>query len=141
MRTVNMLDAKTNLSRLVDAVERGEEDEVIIARDGKPAARLVPLEKKKVRLGLADGLFDVPKTLEEWNAMDEEIADLFINGPLFPDGTSCRSLRRPTTPARRSERFCSTPTSRSGRSHHRVRFRLMSGRSSPPRRRPSRSRP
>ena len=38
MTIVNMLDAKTNLSKLVDAVERGEETEIIIARNGKPAA-------------------------------------------------------------------------------------------------------
>lgn len=41
MPVVNMLDAKTNLSKLVDAVESGAEDEVIIARNGKPAAKLV----------------------------------------------------------------------------------------------------
>ena len=33
MRTVNMLDAKTRLSRLVEAVESGAEPEIIIARD------------------------------------------------------------------------------------------------------------
>ena len=40
MRTVNMLDAKTNLSRLVEAVESGDESEILIARNGKPVARL-----------------------------------------------------------------------------------------------------
>jgi len=53
--TVNMLDAKTRLSQLVQAVENGDETEVIIARNGKPAARLVPVEtqRRPVRLGLA----------------------------------------------------------------------------------------
>ena len=37
MTTVNMLEAKTRLSQLVSAVESGAEDEIIIARDGKPA--------------------------------------------------------------------------------------------------------
>ena len=54
MTTVNMLDAKTRLSKLVEAVESGAESEIIIARNGKPAARLVPIAaKRKVRLGLA----------------------------------------------------------------------------------------
>ncbi|CAM3693391.1 Antitoxin [Deinococcus saxicola] len=43
MTTVNMHDAKTQLSKLVEAAERGET--VIIARNGKPAARLCALEE------------------------------------------------------------------------------------------------
>ena len=39
-RTVNVHEAKTHLSRLLEAVERGED--VVIARAGKPVARLVP---------------------------------------------------------------------------------------------------
>ena len=39
MPTFNMLEAKSNLSRLVDAVENWAESEIIIARNGKPAAR------------------------------------------------------------------------------------------------------
>jgi prevent-host-death family protein len=44
---VNMLEAKNALSRLVAAVERGED--VILARDGKPVVRLVPYEAPKVK--------------------------------------------------------------------------------------------
>lgn len=40
---VNVLDAKTNLSKLLEAVQRGEE--VVIANRGKPVARLVPVEQ------------------------------------------------------------------------------------------------
>lgn len=39
---VNMHDAKTNLSKLVAAVESGETDEVEIARAGQVVARIVP---------------------------------------------------------------------------------------------------
>ena len=76
MTTVNMLEAKNNLSKLVEAVESGSESEVIITRNGKPAARLVPLESKKggVRIGVAKGLFVVPDNIDEDN---EEIAKLF----------------------------------------------------------------
>lgn len=42
----NMLEAKNNLSRLVAAAERGEE--VILARDGKPVAKIVPLRMARV---------------------------------------------------------------------------------------------
>jgi prevent-host-death family protein len=40
-RTVNVHEAKTHLSRLLEAVEQGED--VVIARAGKPVARLVPV--------------------------------------------------------------------------------------------------
>jgi len=45
MNTVNMLQAKSNLSRLVEAIEQGEEREIIIARNGRPAAKLIPIDK------------------------------------------------------------------------------------------------
>jgi prevent-host-death family protein len=41
---VNIHAAKTHLSRLVERVEAGEE--IVIARDGKPVARLVPLRMR-----------------------------------------------------------------------------------------------
>jgi prevent-host-death family protein len=41
MSVTNIHDAKTNLSKLIEAAERGEE--VIIARNGKPAVRMVPV--------------------------------------------------------------------------------------------------
>lgn len=42
-------EAKTNLSKLLEAVERGER--VVITKHGKPAAELVPAKKNKVRFG------------------------------------------------------------------------------------------
>jgi prevent-host-death family protein len=47
MKTVNVHEAKTHLSRLLARVGRGEE--VIIARAGKPIARLVPFAQKRER--------------------------------------------------------------------------------------------
>ncbi|MBA3519374.1 MAG: type II toxin-antitoxin system Phd/YefM family antitoxin [Rhizobiales bacterium] len=79
MRTVNMLDAKTSLSRLVEAVESGAEAEIIIARNGKPAAKLVPVsasQGKGVRLGLLEGKYP-PMSLEDFDADNAEIAKLF----------------------------------------------------------------
>jgi prevent-host-death family protein len=80
MPMVNMLEAKTQLSKLVEAVESGAETEVIIARNGKPAARLVPIaQKPRIRLGLHDGEYSEPPILsqEEIDADNEAIARLF----------------------------------------------------------------
>ena len=44
MHAVNMLQAKSSLSRLLEAIEQGEEREIIIARNGRSAAKLVPME-------------------------------------------------------------------------------------------------
>ncbi|CAN5570425.1 type II toxin-antitoxin system Phd/YefM family antitoxin [soil metagenome] len=44
MDTVNIHEAKTHLSRLVERVEAGEE--VVIARAGRPVARLVPFRRR-----------------------------------------------------------------------------------------------
>lgn len=54
MRSVNLHEAKTHLSELVGAAAAGEE--IIIAKAGKPLARLVPLERPEPRQpGLAKG--------------------------------------------------------------------------------------
>ena len=79
MATVNMLEAKTKLSKLVQAVESGAEAEVIIARNGKPVAKLVPLDAPKkmpLRIGMYDGIYPIT-TQEEFDADNEEIAALF----------------------------------------------------------------
>ncbi|MGN6465687.1 MAG: type II toxin-antitoxin system Phd/YefM family antitoxin [Rhizobiaceae bacterium] len=79
MGMVNMLEAKTSLSKLVEAVESGAEEEIIIARNGKPAARLVPLasQPKKRRLGLLAGKYP-PMDFEAFQAMDAEIEAMFL---------------------------------------------------------------
>lgn len=73
---VNVHEAKTQLSRLLEQVEAGEE--VIIARAGKPIARLVPLEQSKPKRQpgrlkgqipeLPDSYFDplTDEELREW---------------------------------------------------------------------------
>ena len=64
MVTVNVHEAKTNLSRLLAQVEAGED--VVIARNGKPVARLVSVEQRgkpqpdvlKGKLVVPDSFFD-----------------------------------------------------------------------------------
>ena len=78
---VNMLDAKTSLSRLVHDLETGGAQEFIIARNGRPAARLVPLHahgaSRGRRIGVAKGRFSVPDDIDKSN---QEVADLFRAG-------------------------------------------------------------
>lgn len=78
MNTVNMPEAKSTLSQLVDAIEQGQEKEIILARNGRPVARLVPLETRpldiKRRLGVAKGRFEVPDSID---ARNDEITDFF----------------------------------------------------------------
>lgn len=64
MVTVNVHEAKTNLSRLLVQVEAGEE--VVIARNGKPVARLViAREQGKRQFGSMKGLISMDDTFFE----------------------------------------------------------------------------
>lgn len=60
MKIVNIYEAKTRLSQLVEAAASGED--IVIARAGRPVARLTRLQKtsRKRRLGLLDGKFRIP---------------------------------------------------------------------------------
>ena len=75
MRTVNIHAAKTQLSRLVDAAVAGEE--IIIARSGKPVARLGPLAgpRQQRRLGILAGKLRVPEDFDA--SLPDELADAF----------------------------------------------------------------
>jgi prevent-host-death family protein len=72
---VNIHEAKTHLSRLLERVTMGEE--VIIAKAGKPVAKLVRLgaRPKKRVLGSAKGEFTVPDDFND--PLPKEIEDLF----------------------------------------------------------------
>lgn len=75
MRTVDVDAAKTQFSRLLDAVAAGEE--VVIARAGEPMAKLVPIEAKppKRRLGRLEGKYTVP---EDFDApLPDDLLDAF----------------------------------------------------------------
>lgn len=76
MQSVNMLQAKSSLSRLVEAIEQGQEREIIIARNGRPAAKLVPIDNVSAgkRIGIAKGKFKVPDSIDAHN---EEVARMF----------------------------------------------------------------
>jgi prevent-host-death family protein len=78
MRTVNIHAAKTHLSRLVEDAAAGEE--IVIAKAGKPLARLCPLApvpKKRV-LGRLRGKLIVPDDFDA--PLPDEVLDLFEKG-------------------------------------------------------------
>ena len=78
MITVNMHEAKTQLSKLVDRAVKGEW--FVIAKAGKPLVKVVALDTPKAprRLGFLKGEFTVP---DDFNRMGRaEIAQLFGTG-------------------------------------------------------------
>jgi prevent-host-death family protein len=75
---VNMHEAKTRLSQLVEQLESGREKEIIIARNGRPVARLIRADSRSVvenRIGVGKGDFSVPEPSPE---LDTEVERLFI---------------------------------------------------------------
>ncbi len=77
MTQVNMHEAKSRLSQLVEAVENGTMSEIVIARNGKPAAKLVAVGaamRRPIRFGLGKGMFKMP---DDFDADNEHIAKLF----------------------------------------------------------------
>lgn len=73
MRLVNVYEAKTNLSKLLDAVESGEE--IVIARAGRPVADLRPHRPRPVVVGgLADRI-DYDDT--DFEHVDPDIVKMF----------------------------------------------------------------
>ena len=78
MAVVNMLEAKTNLTKLIKLLETKQEDEIIIARKGNPVAVITVYEKKRNnRIGICKGQYK-SVSLEEFNQIDKEIwGDLY----------------------------------------------------------------
>lgn len=82
MTAVSISEAKSNFSRLIAAIETGRAAEIVIARNGRAVARLVPLAAPSGasrRLGLLAGTY-APMTLEEFDAENEQIAAFFPDG-------------------------------------------------------------
>ena len=78
MRTVNMHEAKTHLSRLVDRAAQGEP--FVIAKAGKPMVRVVPLDAptgdEVRRIGFMEGQIEVPDDFDRMGS--DDIEALFI---------------------------------------------------------------
>jgi len=81
MRTINIHQAKTHLSRLVDEAEAG--DSFIIAKAGKPKVKVTPIAEQSApkmrRIGFMKGMYTLPDNY--WKVdkeMDREIEKMFF---------------------------------------------------------------
>jgi len=76
MRMVDMLEAASSLPRLVTAIEQGQERQIVITRDGRPVAMLVPIYTLPVaqRIEVAKGELEMSDDIDAFN---EELANLF----------------------------------------------------------------
>lgn len=75
MRLVNIHEAKTHLSRLIDQAAKG--DSFVIAKSGKPLVKVVAIDAPAAvkRLGFMNGMIDVPDDFDRMAA--DEIEHLF----------------------------------------------------------------
>lgn len=75
MCKVNVLEAKTNFSKLISLLEEKQESEVVVCRSGKPVVKITLIEEDvSRRIGGAKGQFVCPDDIDEYN---DEIAELF----------------------------------------------------------------
>jgi prevent-host-death family protein len=102
MVVVNIADAKTNLSRYLDALERGER--VIIAKWNRPVAELKPIAMPRTEarpIGRAKGAVRVPPAFFE--PLPDDVVDAFEGrAPLAPASTAPHTAA--AGPARAAER-------------------------------------
>ena len=75
MMQVNVLEAKTDLSRLIRLLENKRVDVITIARNGKPVVEMKAIEEVPVskRIGIAKGKFKIPDDIDKHN---DEIAEM-----------------------------------------------------------------
>ncbi len=82
MATVNIHEAKTHLSRLLERAQAGEQ--IIIAKAGVPLVELTPVRRMDIVFGALEGQFSISD--EEWAASDVALTELWdkdlgINAP------------------------------------------------------------
>src|SRR5262245_58609666 len=89
MIVANIHNAKTNLSKLIEQAEAGED--VVIARNGKPAVRLTPIAPAALAARRPDGLPAWMGVLEgkitiapDFDAVDAQISEAFEKSEIFP---------------------------------------------------------
>ena len=79
MKTVNIHEAKTHLSRLLEDVKNG--GSFVIAKSGKPVAKVSPVAEKPIqRIGFMEGQFEVPDDID--STFKKEIEEMFYGRDL-----------------------------------------------------------
>ena len=81
MMQVNILEAKTDFSKLIRLLESKREDCITVARNGKPVAKITLVHETPVskRIGVAKGKFSMKG---DFDADNQEIADMLMGGSL-----------------------------------------------------------
>ena len=81
MMQVNILEAKTDFSKLIRLLETKKEDFIIVARNGKPVVKITLINEVPVskRIGVARGKFSMKG---DFDADNGEIADMLMGGTL-----------------------------------------------------------
>ena len=81
MLQVNVLEAKTDFSKLIRLLETKKEDFITVARNGKPVVKITLINETPVskRIGVAKGKFTVKG---DFDADNEDIASMFTEGAL-----------------------------------------------------------
>ncbi len=73
MAQVGMHEAKTKLSQLVERAEAGED--IVIARNGKPAARLVPVRRASALASIRGAWRGRVRLADDFDELPDDIAD------------------------------------------------------------------
>ena len=78
---VNILEAKTEFSKLLRILESGREDSITVARNGKPIVKMTLINEAPVsaRIGIGKGKFTIKGEFDQDN---EAIADMLTGGAL-----------------------------------------------------------
>ena len=78
---VNILEAKTDFSKLIHILESGRESAITVARNGRPIAKITLVDSPPIskRIGIAKGKFKAP---DDFEATGEEAAAMLMEGVL-----------------------------------------------------------
>ena len=76
---VNVMEAKTDFSKLIRLLESKREDSIIVARNGRPVIKMTLVDESPVsrRIGIAKGKFRAP---EDFDANNDEAAAMLMGG-------------------------------------------------------------
>ena len=78
MKTASIYEAKTNFSKYIANIISKQDPYVVIVKNGKPVARLVPFESEaKTRIGMGKNLIPNIKSLDDFNGINPEIETEF----------------------------------------------------------------
>lgn len=79
MAQVNVLEDKTDLSKLVNLLETKQEEVIYLEKNGVTVAQMTLIPKKTVRkrIGVAEGKFKIPDEFDSW---DKEVEEMFGRG-------------------------------------------------------------